>query len=83
MVGEDGFQGVGYPLVGGQQGRRSGRLAGTIRGSAVVVMDDSRGVIKGVIAAGIRCAIRPIIARRTDPLAARSGVAQVRTTWVT
>ena len=47
MVGEDGFQGVGYPLVGGQQGRRSGRLAGTIRGSAVVVMDDSGGVIKG------------------------------------
>ena len=31
----------------------------------------------------VRRAITIIIARRTDPLAARSGVAQVRTTWVT
>ena len=30
-----------------------------------------------------RCAIMPIIERRTDPLAARSGVTQVRITVVT
>ena len=38
VVGEDGLQGVGHPLVGGAQGRRSRRGAGTICGSAAVVV---------------------------------------------
>ena len=64
VVGEDGLQGGGDALVG--RALMAGNDAGwrrTICGSlAAVVM----GVSSWAISAGIRCAIRLIIARRTD-----------------
>ena len=67
IVGEDGLQGVGHPLVGGAQGRRSGGLIGSdMRVAGGGGHGGSPRVDSEVISVGQSCAIKPIIARRTD-----------------